>query len=199
MPFDRALAFFTINFLINIDTSVYLYYNGYKRKTLEGGKMKETITHNTIGKIEYFESFWTGKKTLTINDVPLQKISKKDFVLPDGAQLSVGGNYLTGSYLQTAMERIPLTPRVKWYEIVLSVLPFLLILVWGNIPALCQIVPVVGGAISGAISAVFSIVNLFIIKGIKPVWLKILISVGVLAVTYLICFLCGWAILSALT
>ncbi len=159
--------------------------------------MQQTVMHDSIGKIEYNENFWTGKKTLSINDVPLQKISKKVFALPNGEQLSVCGNYLTGSYLQTATEKIRLTPSVTWYEIALSVLPFLLILVWGNVPALCRIVPVVGGAIGGAISAVFSFINLFIIKGIKSVWLKILISVCMLGATFLICYLIGLAILSA--
>lgn len=134
--------------------------------------MQQVVMHDTIGKIEYNENFWTGKKTLSVNDVPLQKISKKDFMLPSGEQFSVCGNYLTGSYLQTATEKIRLTPSVTWYEIALSVLPFLLILIWGNVPALCAIVPVVGGAIGGAISGVLSFVNLFIIKGIKSVWLR---------------------------
>lgn len=67
--------------------------------------MQQTVMHDSIGKIEYNENFWTGKKTLSINDVPLQKISKKDFMLPSGEQVSVCGNYLTGSYLQTATEK----------------------------------------------------------------------------------------------
>ncbi len=92
-----------------------------------------------------------------------------------------------------------MTPSVTWYEIALSVLPFLLILIWGNVPALCAIVPVVGGAIGGAISGVLSFVNLFIIKGIKSVCLKMLISVCMLGAAFLICFLIGLAILSALT
>ena len=170
-----------------------------KQKHSKGETMQQVVMHDTIGKIEYNENFWTGKKTLSVNDVPLQKISKKDFMLPSGEQVSVCGNYLTGSYLQTATEKIRLTPSVTWYEIALSVLPFLLILIWGNVPALCAIVPVVGGAIGGAISGVLSFVNLFIIKGIKSVWLKMLISVCMLGAAFLICFLIGLAILSALT
>lgn len=36
--------------------------------------MKYTVQDQTVGKIEYDESFWTGKKTLSINDVALTKV-----------------------------------------------------------------------------------------------------------------------------
>ena len=35
--------------------------------------MQQVVMHDTIGKIEYNENFWTGKKTLSVYDVPLQK------------------------------------------------------------------------------------------------------------------------------
>lgn len=161
--------------------------------------MKNIVNSETHGKIEYEESFWTGKKKLSINDVPLQKVNKKTFVTESGEQLIIEGNYLKGSSVQIGSEKIQLTPAVKWYEVVLSVLPFILIMVWGNSLTLCLIVPVVGGAIGGAISAIFSFLNLFIIKDIKPIWLKILISIAMLGATFAICFLIGLAFLSALT
>ena len=41
--------------------------------------------------------------------------------------------------------------------------------------------------------------NLLIVKGVKPIWLKILISIGMLAAAFLLCFLIGSMIVNALT
>ena len=158
--------------------------------------MKSTLQHPTWGEIVYDESIWTGKKTIAVNGVPLQKQSKKEFIDPSGGLWVVKGNYLSGTVLETGGEAIRMTAPVKWYEIVLSVIPFLLVMVWGNVAALCAIVPVVGGAIGGVISAVCSVLNLYIIKGIQNIWLKILISIGFIAAAFLVCFLIGFAILS---
>lgn len=158
--------------------------------------MNKIIMHETYGKIEYNESFWTGKKELSVNDVPLQKVSKKVFSMSDGTQIAIEGNFLGGLTLNIGNERLQLTDKIKWYEIVLSIIPFILIMVWSNVPYLFNIFPVVGGAIGGAISAVFVVGNLFIIKNVKNIWLKIVISIAMLAATFLVCWLIALAIIS---
>lgn len=159
--------------------------------------MKQVLQHPAIGEIVYEESFWTGKKALAFNGAPLTKVTKNSFRTENGEAVNLTGNFLTGTNLVFGTETIGLTPRVQWYEIVLSILPFLFIMVWGNIVSLVEILPVVSGAIGGAISAVLSLVNLFIIKDIKQIWLKVLISIAVLGVTIAICYGIGAAILSA--
>lgn len=62
-----------------------------------------------------------------------------------------------------------------------------------------SIVPVVGGALGGLISGIIAVLNLLIVKGVKPIWLKILISIGMLAAAFLLCFLIGSMIVNALT
>lgn len=160
--------------------------------------MKVVIQHETYGEIVYEESFWVGKKTLTINGVEATKISKKEVQMPDGKTAQIQGNFLYGACLVIGAESIRLTPKIKWYEIALAILPFVLIMVWGNVVALCKIVPVVGGAIGGGISALFSILGLLLIKSVKPIWLKILIAVAVVGVTFGICCGIGYAILGVL-
>ncbi len=161
--------------------------------------MKSVVQSEKYGEIVYEESFWTGKKNVNINNQPLNKINKTTFQLPDGEQATVKGNFLYGSKLFIGQETITVTPPIKWYEIVLSLLPFLLIMVWGNVVALCEIVPVVGGAIGGAVSAMLSVLNVFFIKCVRPVWLKILITVAVTGVTFGICCGIGYAIIGIAT
>ena len=161
--------------------------------------MKTVIEDAAVGKIVYEESFWTGGKKLYVNGEELVKVSKKCFQTKDGQIWNIAGNYLRGAVLEKGEQKIRLTPAVKWYEIVLSVLPFALILIWGNSAALVSIVPVVGGALGGLISGIIAVLNLLIVKGVKPIWLKILISIGMLAVAFLLCFLIGSMIVNALT
>lgn len=161
--------------------------------------MKTVIEDATVGKIVYEESFWTGGKKLYVNGEELVKVSKKSFQTKDGQIWNIAGNYLRGAVLEKGEQKIRLTPAVKWYEVVLSVLPFALILIWGNSAALVSIVPVVGGALGGLISGIIAVLNLLIVKGVKPIWLKILISIGMLAAAFLLCFLIGSMIVNALT
>lgn len=166
---------------------------------MEEEKFTKTIIENAAcGKIEYEESFWTGKKKLSINGEELTKANKKTFSSADGRTFTIEGNYLVGAKLNSGEEKIQLTSPIKWYEIALSILPFILILIWGNNETLCLIVPVVGGAIGGAISALTSFANAIIIKGLKPIWLKIAVSILTLGLTFLICYAIGLAVINIL-
>ena len=81
--------------------------------------MKKIIKHEVYGEIVYEENFWTGKKSVTIDGIPLEKISKKEFKLQDGNTVSIEGGFLQGSNLNIKGESLMLTPKIKWYEIVL--------------------------------------------------------------------------------
>lgn len=153
--------------------------------------MKQIIQDEVYGEIVYCESFWLGRKSITFNGAQLQRISKKQFQTEDGNVISVCGNFYTGLSLQIGDRTLTVTQKVKWYEIVLCILPLVLNLIWGNVYALCEIVPIVGGAIGGAISGVLSVVSLYLIKNVKPVWLKIIIAVVCTGVMFGLC--CGVA------
>ena len=160
--------------------------------------MKTEIQHAVYGQICYEESIWTGRRQMSFNGQPLVKVSKNLFRTQDGAiSAEILGNYLSGEKLRIGTETVPLVPPLKWYEIVFSALIFLVILVWGNSAALCAIVPVIGGALGGAISGAMTVVNLFLVKQIKSPAVKILVSLAILAGTFLICFGIASAILAA--
>ena len=159
--------------------------------------MKEIIKDEKYGEIIYNENAWTGKKDLSISNKALEKVDRSTFKMEDGKEVKLSGNYFSGVKLSIDSDTIVLSQGLKWYEYVLSVLPFILILIWGNSVALCEIVPVVGGFVGGLISAVFSFLNLIILKKLKNIWLKVLVSIVTLGLTFLVCFLIALAILGA--
>lgn len=161
--------------------------------------MKQIIQHEKLGEIVYQESFWTGKKTIEMNGNTLEKISKTTYKTANGDHVELKGNFFKGATLVIGEDSVRVTPPIKWYEIVLSILPFILIMVWGNSVALCKLVPVIGGAIGGGISALLCCANIIIIKRIDKIWLKIIISIAMLAATFGVCCGIGYAMIAALS
>lgn len=159
--------------------------------------MNTEIQHPTLGKIEYNESFWTGRKQLYINGTQLNKTARKTYVLPDGRTAILNGNFLLGATIQLDGQVIRLSPAIKWYEILLAVISFALILTWGNVVELCLIVPVVGGAIGGFLSALISMAGLLLMRTVKPAWAKVLIGIATIGVCFGVCAGVGFAIVAA--
>ena len=146
--------------------------------------MKEVIIHPTYGEIVYDESFWTGKKIITVNGATAPAMSRKEFII-DGKRAIIKGSYYTGIKMHIDGEVIVLSPTPKWYELILALIPVLFSITWGNVTALCAIFPVVGGALGGGLSALCSLTYLaFMKKANKPIN-KILIGLaGVVATIF---------------
>ena len=160
--------------------------------------MKTQINHATLGTITYEESFWTGKKSLSLNGKPLLKQGKRIFVnTADETSkfYTVSGNFIKGVTLLVDGMTIDIIPKSKWYESALSIMIFVLVLAWGNSPVLCSILPVVGGAIGGAIAGSLAMTNLVWIKRQKSIIAKILISFGMLIATFIICIIVAFILL----
>ena len=149
--------------------------------------MKEIIQHPTYGEIVYDENFWTGKKALTVNGVDAKPISKKEFMI-DGKKATIKGNFFAGINVCIDNETVELSPKPKWYEIVLAVLPLVFLLTWGNSPSLCSIFPVIGGAIGGALGGLSSVTSLLFMKKSKSPIAKVLIGIGAFVATIMIAF-----------
>lgn len=156
--------------------------------------MRSTVEHIGYGKIEYKESFWSGKKEITVDGQSLTKKSKNLFVLQtenETLECRVKGTALFGCTLHIDKDIITVTEPCKWYEIVCSALICIFILVWGNVPALCEIFPIIGGAIGGAICGCTACANVLLMKQTKNVALKLLIWLGIFAITVLACYIPG--------
>ncbi len=163
--------------------------------------MTATVRHPAYGEIVFRESFWTGKRELTVNGSPLLAVNKKSFIFRRNGEnlpVSVKGSFFTGTKLVVEDEEITLTPPAKWYECACSAFIFVLILIWGSSPVLCSIVPVVGGAIGGAIAGAMAVTNLLAMKSAGKLWLKIAIFVVFTVATFLLCFAIALGILSLL-
>ena len=146
--------------------------------------MRECIQHPTYGEIVYHET-WTGKKSICVNGVNAPAISSKEFVI-DNKMAVLTGNLFGGVALDIAGEKIEISPKPKWYEMLLGILPFLFVLVWGNSKALCAIFPIVGGAIGGALGGLAICLSMLLIKRADSFFEKITLALGVLVVTALI-------------
>ena len=159
--------------------------------------MRVVINHPTYGEIVYFESAWTGRRSIRVNGVLARALSKKEFMI-NGERAQVKGSLLTGVSLCIGDACITLTPKSKWYEIALAFIPFFFVMVWGNVPALCAIFPVVGGAIGGAITGAIGILSLFLMKKANAPVVKALIGLAMAAAGILSCFLVALMLLSML-
>ena len=157
--------------------------------------MKEFVQHPIYGEIVYNESLWTGKKTLTINGVCAQPVSKKEFTV-EGKKVVIIGSSLMGLKLQIDTDIVEITQNPKWYEIVFAVLPLIFLLTWGNSAVLCSIFPVVGGALGGALGSIGSITSLSLMKNAKSLLTKLIIGIGTFVGTVLIAFVLALLMIS---
>lgn len=89
-------------------------------------------------------------------------------------------------------------PRPAWYDYVLAIIPLILVLVWGNSVYLCTIIPIVGGALGGAISGLCCGISLMLMAKQENFTIKIVIAVVNLIVSFGACALVGLLIIGAL-
>ena len=162
--------------------------------------MKQTIKHPVMGEITYEESLWSGKKTISIHGTVLQKVKKDTYCWDhDGQQRQVilRGNVLTGATLIMDDEEIVLSPKPTLLDWLLSFLPFGIIMVWGNNPYLCSIIPVAGGAIGGALGGAGLVITMLKVRekrGVK----KVLIALLATLITFVIGAVLGFGLVLAL-
>ncbi len=163
--------------------------------------MKNVVNDSALGRIEFEESFWTGKRAITINGKPLIKKSNKLFEYNDGEAIKtvkVKGNTFTGAGIEVDGVSIEVFRKLKWYEIVLAVVLVVFVMSWGNSYALCSIIPAVGGGLGGVISALGACTYLLLTKKEMPVWKRLLIWAGCFVGTFLTCVLLAFVLLGVM-
>lgn len=162
--------------------------------------MKKTIMHPAWGQITYEENIWTGKKTVTVNGTALPKAGKNQFTFRQGEMLTVvslQGNALSGATLHICGQQFELYPKPSVLDWLLSALPFVLVLIWGNSKALCSIIPVIGGAIGGGLGGLSLIITMLNVRG-KPVGTKLLAALLAMLITFAVGAALGYIFLMVL-
>lgn len=161
--------------------------------------MKKRIVHPAYGEIIYEESIWSGKKSLWINGTALKKVNKTTYVLGEGdgaLQVAVGGSVMTGVALSIRGEDIWIVSKPTALDWILAAIPFMLMIVWGNNAQLCSIIPVVGGAIGGALGG-FGMVYTMIALRERSTAAKLLTALLATLATFAVGALLGFAIVLA--
>ena len=163
--------------------------------------MKVTVNHPVYGEIIYSENVWSGKKSICINSVELDKKNKTTFLfnVADGMkEVKVIGSELIGVKLNIDENVIEITPPTKWYEYLAAMSLFMFVMIWGNNEALVAIFPIVGGGIGGAISGFMMCMTVMALRSVNKWYLKVLVWLGMFIANALICFIVALLLVFAL-
>lgn len=131
--------------------------------------------------VSYKESFWTGKKEITIDGQLLKKADKKSFFYNDERYI-FKGSFLFGAELIRNEERIILVPKLTALEWIFVILPLILIAIGGWIGALCGITA--------------AIVFLSLSRVIKSNLLRFILGIATTACAYIVWFVVAVIILA---
>ena len=145
--------------------------------------MKYVVNHDVYGEICLEESFWTSKKSVTINGVALKQIGKMrrgqctyEYETEEGKkQVTAKGAFSSGIQLMIDGEMIQMDKGAAWYEIAACALMLIVMLVWSNVPYLYTIWPILGGGLGGAFHAILAMTALLAMKSTKNIALKFVI------------------------
>lgn len=161
--------------------------------------MKEVIKLEDGSNLTYEESFWTSKKNIYIDNVETKKISKVEFKYGENLEktILIKGNFLKGVQVVVDEKEYEVSPKTTWYQYIIFILPIVFIITWGAVPQLVAIFPVVGGAIGGFISALFSVFGLILGKKIKNKAISVGAQIAFSILAILICYFIGLAIIGA--
>lgn len=163
--------------------------------------MKTKITHDVYGEIAYEESFWTGKRQISIGGKTLTKSKRNVYVYKDlntSLTAVLKGSLLFGLTISVNNEAaVRLLPAPQWYEILFFSLILSIGLFWGNIAGFIGLA-LVGGAIGGAISGLMAALYLAFSKSIPKIGYKILLGIAFLGGTFFICHIVALMIIAAL-
>ena len=81
--------------------------------------MRSVIQTQKYGEIVFDESYWTGKRNLSVGGTEFKKINKKTFVGEINGErigVAISGNYISGVFIDINGEKFRVTESAKWYD-----------------------------------------------------------------------------------
>ena len=132
----------------------------------------------------------------SLKEIDAYGYSFEDEIAKIKKNVEIKGNFLYGSTITIDNEEIEVSPKAKWFEIVLVLFAPIFVIIWGNSASLCEIFPVVGGAIGGFLSCLISFSGFAIMKTKTSVLQKILVGLGFAVLSVLACFIVGLMLVS---
>lgn len=157
--------------------------------------MKVTVENEKYGIVEYKENFWTGKREISVDGKEYKHKIKNVYVNSSGEKVKLSGSYFSAVRLMVIDTYVEVVPKTTAFEYILAILPFIVIILWGNAPYLCSILPVVGGIIGGSISIFAGMMEIKIMRLFKSFILKFLVAAIIFAANMFVCHLIACAIL----
>ena len=140
---------------------------------------------------EYYESFWTGRKTVYVNGVKYSKVNKTYFEDENGSSCLVLGNFMTGVKLSFDEEMVHLG-KLKWYEMVLSYLTLIAVpvsMVYGKSESWGDYDPVtlfsIGSGLAAFFAMLFAFISLAVFRSKLNNLLKYVIAISIIALSAL--------------
>ena len=112
--------------------------------------------------------------------------------------MEVQGNFLKGVSIAIDGEKIQVVEKPAWYTTAIAAFTVLFVIIWGSIPALVPVFPIVGGALGGLISALFACLQISMASRVDVWWKKLLIGVLGFGAALFICWLLAFMILTGL-
>ena len=164
--------------------------------------MTKTFKDENIGVIEFAYNAWTGRFNARINGVQASRLDKRTLKVAIEEKTYIiytYGNVFTGINFTCEKKTFKVTEKAPWYVYVLGLIPFIMTMVFGNVPYFAQSgFYYIGGAIGGAISGMLSFLAIFFSAFVNKHIYRLLILFGAIIVTFLACWGLGNAFVMAL-
>lgn len=143
--------------------------------------MKKEIVSDSGTNIYYEENFWTGKKTIKINNLILNKVKRN--VYTDGTRnYTLKGSYFTGVTLSTDEYTFTIYEKLSLFECILGFFPWIMV--------------IIGGAIGAVFGVLASFVTISVIRSSKNVFVNIVTSIAATLVAFGLWFVVAMILLA---
>ncbi len=141
----------------------------------------------------FYENFWTGKRQISYDGVELTKVAKNLFQYKNGEtveEFEVKGSILYCIVIKMFGQEIELARKFTWWEIALSVLPFVACLIFCFMSVhgsvwLC----ILSGALCGAFGGVLSYFLTYLLRQVDKIYFKIIFAVLLFFASFLISYI----------